>query len=70
MTSTSSAERRNSPMTACLSNTLQRAEVERRLKAAIQSGSPEQVEALDGSLLVGCVDWYQYSTAPEAGPTH
>jgi hypothetical protein len=43
-------------------NTLPPRELERRMKAAVQSASPDQVEAIDPSLLVGCVDWYQYET--------
>jgi hypothetical protein len=56
--------------TACPSNTLQRGEIERRLKAAVQSGSPEQVDAFDASMLVGCVDWYRYDAGPEAERQH
>ena len=67
---TPSAERCKTPATAYLAHTPQRGEIERRMKAAVQSGSPEQVAALDASLLVGCVDWYQYDTAPEAGRQH
>lgn len=52
--------------TAHLSHTLERGEVERRVKAAVQSGSPGQVECVDASVLVGCVDWYQYDT-PSSG---
>ena len=67
---TSSAEQRNAAPNAGLPHTLDRGEVERRVKAAVQSGSPEQVESFDPALLVGCVDWYQYDTAPEAARPH
>jgi len=49
--------------TAFVSRKLERADMERMVKAAVQSGSPGQVDELDAALLVGCVDWYQYDSA-------
>ena len=42
--------------------TLERADVERMMKTAVQSGSAGQVPGLDAALLVGCVDWYLYAS--------
>jgi hypothetical protein len=47
--------------TALVSRKLERADMERLVKTAVQSGSPGQVDELDAALLVGCVDWYQYA---------
>jgi hypothetical protein len=49
--------------TAFVSRKLERAELERMMKTAVQSDSAGQVAELDAALLVGCVDWYQYASS-------